>query len=114
MAQIFRNMAWSGWGMGSMRLLVWLKNRHRKMQPLTWPHIGRYLLTADVFDILRDQRPGHGGEVQLVDAINTMAAGGAVCQVPLTGRRFDCGSLHGYLEAIKYVADHELYHGGLE
>ena len=76
--------------------------------------IGRYLLTADVFDILRDQRPGHGGEVQLVDAINTMAAGGAVCQVPLIGRRFDCGSLHGYLEAIKYVADHELYHGGLE
>tara|TARA_B110000003_G_C16535091_1_gene490436 strand:- start:139 stop:1047 length:909 start_codon:yes stop_codon:yes gene_type:complete len=71
--------------------------------------IGRYLLTPDVFDILRDQSPGHGGEVQLVDAIDTMAAGAAVCQVPLTGLRFDCGSLEGYLDAIKYVTDHKLY-----
>ena len=71
--------------------------------------IGRYLLTPDVFDILRDQSPGYGGEVQLVDAIDTMAAGAAVCQVPLTGLRFDCGSLQGYLDAIKYVTDHKLY-----
>ena len=76
--------------------------------------IGRYLLTADVFEILRYQLPGHGGEVQLVDVINTMAARGTVCQVLLTARRFDCGSLQGCLEAIKYIADHELYHGGLE
>lgn len=72
--------------------------------------IGRYLLTPDVFDILRHQPPGHGGEVQLVDAIDTMAAGAAVCQVPLAGQRFDCGSLQGYLDAVRYVADHELYH----
>ena len=76
--------------------------------------IGRYLLTADVFDILRAQRLGHGGEVQFADAINTLAASGAVCQVPWTGRRFDCGLLHGYLEAIMCVVEHRLYHGGLE
>jgi UTP-glucose-1-phosphate uridylyltransferase len=39
-----------------------------------------------------------------------MAAGAAVCQVPLAGQRFDCGSLQGYLDAVRYVADHELYH----
>jgi UTP--glucose-1-phosphate uridylyltransferase len=70
--------------------------------------IGRYLLTPDVFDILRDQSPGYGGEGQLVDAIDTMAAGAAVCQVPLTGRRFDCGWLEESLYAMGYATDHEL------
>ena len=66
--------------------------------------IGRYVLTADIFDILRKQPAGIGGEIQLTDAINTQAANGNVGSVTLNGERFDCGSVRGYLEAILYIA----------
>jgi len=66
--------------------------------------IGRYVLTPDIFDILRTQPAGAGGEVQLADAINGQAANGAVEAVTLRGRRFDCGSVQGYLDAIMAVA----------
>lgn len=67
--------------------------------------IGRYVLTPVVFDVLRKQGPGAGGEIQLADAINEMAATGCVASTVLKGRRFDCGSVPGYLEATLAVAD---------
>lgn len=67
--------------------------------------IGRYVLTPDIFDILRGQAAGSGGEIQLADAIDTQARAGAVGAVELEGRRFDCGSVRGYLDAILSVAD---------
>ena len=67
--------------------------------------IGRYVLTPDIFDILRGQAAGAGGEIQLADAIDTQARAGAVGAVELEGRRFDCGSVRGYLDAILAVAD---------
>jgi UTP--glucose-1-phosphate uridylyltransferase len=72
--------------------------------PSNLASIGRYVLTPDIFDILRAQPPGAGGEIQLADAINTQATTGAVEAVTLTGRRFDCGSVQGYLDAIMEVA----------
>ena len=72
--------------------------------PSNLASIGRYVLTPDIFDILRTQPPGAGGEIQLADAINTQAASGAVDGVKLNGRRFDCGSVQGYLDAIITVA----------
>ena len=66
--------------------------------------IGRYVLTPDIFDILRHQAAGAGGEVQLADAIDTQARNGKVSAVMLQGRRFDCGSVKGYLSAIMHVA----------
>ena len=72
--------------------------------PSNLASIGRYVLTPDIFDILRSQPPGAGGEIQLADAINTQAAAGAVEGVKLKGRRFDCGSVQGYLDAITTVA----------
>jgi UTP--glucose-1-phosphate uridylyltransferase len=62
------------------------------------------LLTPDIFDILRNQSAGAGGEIQLADAINTQAENGSVEAVKLDGRRFDCGSVNGYLDAIMHVA----------
>jgi UTP--glucose-1-phosphate uridylyltransferase len=62
--------------------------------------VGRYVLEPEIFDILRRQPPGHGGEIQLADAINTRAAQGTVRAIPLQARRYDCGSKIGYLEAI--------------
>jgi len=66
--------------------------------------IGRYVLTPDIFDILRTQPAGAGGEIQLADAINTQAANGRVDAVMLSGQRFDCGSVKGFLQAINHVA----------
>jgi UTP--glucose-1-phosphate uridylyltransferase len=73
--------------------------------PSNLASIGRYVLTPDIFDILRNQQAGAGGEIQLADAINTQAANNAVEAVKLKGRRFDCGSVEGYLDAIMHVAE---------
>ena len=73
--------------------------------PSNLASIGRYVLTPDIFDILRTQPAGAGGEIQLADAIDIQAANNAVEAVTLKGRRFDCGSIRGYLDAITHVAD---------
>lgn len=75
-----------------------------KDAPSNMASIGRYVLTPDVFAILRDQPVGAGGEIQLADAINTQAAQGHVDAVTLAGQRFDCGSVDGYLAAIAFMA----------
>ncbi len=67
--------------------------------------IGRYVLTLDIFDILRIQPAGVGGGIQLADAINTQAANNTVEAVILNGLCFDCGSVSGYLAAIMNLAD---------
>ena len=72
--------------------------------PSNLASIGRYVLTPDIFDIIRSQPVGIGGEIQLADAINAQAANNAVEAVILNGRRFDCGSVKGYLDAIIHVA----------
>ena len=72
--------------------------------PSNLASIGRYVLTPDIFDILRNQSIGVGGEIQLADSINKQAENNRVETVPLNGKRFDCGDIQGYVEAIKYVA----------
>ena len=67
--------------------------------------VGRYVLTPEIFDILRIQEPGTAGEIQLADAINVLAKRGLVEAVRLNGKRFDCGSIEGYLKAIIYKAE---------
>ena len=62
--------------------------------------IGRYVLTPNIFEILRRQEPGAGGEIQLADAINEMASNADVALTILDGWRFDCGSVQGYLDGI--------------
>lgn len=68
--------------------------------PSNLASIGRYILEGEIFDHLRTLGPGHGGEIVLTDAINQRAAMGRVRSVTLEGRRYDCGSKFGYLEAI--------------
>jgi len=75
--------------------------------PSNLASIGRYVLTPDIFDILRDQPADAGGEFQLADALNTQAVMGNVEAVTLRGQRFDCGSVRGYLEAIIHVAERD-------
>ncbi len=65
--------------------------------------IGRYILTPDIFDIIRDTPPGKNGEIQLTDALMTQAQNGCVLAYKFRGRRFDCGSVPGFIEATNYV-----------
>ncbi len=64
--------------------------------------IGRYVLTPDIFDILRGISVGSGGEIQLADAINIQAKQRAVNTVIIKGQRFDCGSVNGFVEATNF------------
>ena len=66
--------------------------------------IGRYILTPDIFNILKSQSIGAGGEIQLADSINKQAENNRVETVLLNGKRFDCGNIQGYVEAIKHVS----------
>ena len=68
--------------------------------PSNLASIGRYVLRPDIFGILKEQTPGSGGEIQLSDAINKQAKSGNVESLMLKGKRFDCGSISGYLDAI--------------
>jgi UTP--glucose-1-phosphate uridylyltransferase len=61
--------------------------------------IGRYVLTPRIFDLLGKVTPGAGGEIQLTDAISALLAHERVLAVRLPGKRFDCGSKLGYLQA---------------
>jgi UTP--glucose-1-phosphate uridylyltransferase len=61
--------------------------------------IGRYVLTPRIFELLAQVTPGAGGEMQLTDAISALLVYERVLAVRLPGKRFDCGSKLGYLEA---------------
>lgn len=65
--------------------------------------IGRYVLTPYIFEILRHTPPGKNNELQLTDALCTMAKTSKVLACKFKGRRFDCGSVDGYVEATNYV-----------
>ena len=77
--------------------------------PSNLASIGRYVLTPDIFDILRNQSIGVGGEIQLADSINVQAENNMVETVLLNGKRFDCGSIQGYVEAIKHIASNHKF-----
>jgi UTP--glucose-1-phosphate uridylyltransferase len=69
--------------------------------------IGRYVLTNKVFGLLSQITPGAGGEIQLTDAISQLLAHERVLAVRLPGRRFDCGSKLGYVQAtVEYGLRH--------
>lgn len=69
--------------------------------------IGRYILTPDIFDILRSTKPGKGGEIQITDALMEQARAGKVIAYKFRGKRYDCGSIDGYVQATV-----ELYETG--
>lgn len=65
--------------------------------------IGRYILTPDIFEIIENTPPGKNGEVQITDALLTQAKNGCVMGYKFKGKRFDCGSIDGFVEATNYV-----------
>lgn len=61
--------------------------------------IGRYILTPDIFDILRETKPGKKGEIQITDALLEQCKRGMVLAYKFRGKRYDCGSIDGFVEA---------------
>jgi len=69
--------------------------------------IGRYVLTPRIFDMLSEVVPGAGGEIQLTDGISALLKHERVHAVRLPGKRYDCGSKLGYLQAtLEYGLRH--------
>ena len=64
--------------------------------------IGRYILTPEIFEVLETTEPGKGGEIQITDALLTLAKQGKVLAYKFEGKRFDCGSVDGFVEATNY------------
>ncbi|HEY0258631.1 MAG TPA: UTP--glucose-1-phosphate uridylyltransferase GalU [Lacisediminihabitans sp.] len=80
----------------------------RENAPSNYAIIGRYVLQPEVFDILEHTPPGKGGEIQLTDALQTLAANeniaGGVYGVVFRGRRYDTGDRLDYIKAIVQLA----------
>jgi len=66
--------------------------------------VGRYVLAPEIFDALQNTKPGAGGEIQLTDAIATLVGKGGVKAYRFEGKRYDCGSKLGYLQATVELA----------
>ncbi|MGB2079136.1 MAG: UTP--glucose-1-phosphate uridylyltransferase, partial [Vibrio sp.] len=64
--------------------------------------IGRYILTPDIFELIEQTEPGKSGEIQITDALLKQAQSGCVLAYKFKGKRFDCGSVDGYIEATNY------------
>ncbi|MGH8503064.1 MAG: UTP--glucose-1-phosphate uridylyltransferase GalU [Gammaproteobacteria bacterium] len=73
--------------------------------------VGRYILTPSIFDCLARVRRGAGNEIQLTDAIASQLEREAVFAYEFEGKRYDCGSKLGYLEAtVEYALKHPELH----
>lgn len=76
--------------------------------PLNLASIGCYVLTPDIFDTLRGLNAGSVGEIQLADEINIHVEQGSVETVRPNGRRFDCGSVDGFMQASNHEYEKRL------
>ena len=65
--------------------------------------IGRYVLTPEIFNILDNTPPGKNNEIQITDALLTQAQRGNVIGYKFKGKRFDCGSVEGFIDATNYT-----------
>lgn len=75
--------------------------------------IGRYILTPDIFDLIKNTPPGKGGEIQITDALMKQAQNGCVLAYKFKGERFDCGSAEGYIDATNYCFENFYKQGQL-
>jgi UTP--glucose-1-phosphate uridylyltransferase len=90
------------------RILGMVEKPHPEVAPSTRAVVGRYVLSGKVFELLRHTAAGKGGEIQLTDAIARLAESDPVLAYQFQGRRFDCGSRIGLVEAtIRFALDHD-------
>ena len=87
---------------GIYRVTDMVEKPTRDQAPSNLGIIGRYILTPDIFDVLRDTLPGKNGELQITDALKAQAQEGCVLAYRFRGHRFDCGSIGGFVEATNH------------
>ena len=92
-----------------------VSNMIEKPEPGTSPSnlaiVGRYILTPDIFEILGQTPPDKRGEIQITDALVEQAKQGGVLAYRFKGKRFDCGSLAGYVQATNFCYEKLLSKG---
>lgn len=88
---------------GSTETVAPIKSIVEKPRPEDAPSnlavVGRYILTPDIFTCLQKVTPGKGGEIQLTDAIAALLQQQTILAYRFAGRRYDCGSKLGYMQA---------------
>jgi len=89
------------------RVKEMIEKPDEKNAPSNLAIIGRYILTPDIFNILKNIKPGKNEEIQITDALNIQAKQGKVIAYKFKGKRFDCGSIKGYVKATNYLASKE-------
>jgi UTP--glucose-1-phosphate uridylyltransferase len=89
--------------------VLWADGMVEKPDPEDAPSrqavVGRYVLDASIFDDLRGQAPGAGGEIQLTDAISKATPRVGLSGYRFSGQRYDCGSKEGMLRAVLAYAN---------
>jgi UTP--glucose-1-phosphate uridylyltransferase len=93
-------------GQGLMRVRHMVEKPAPEHAPSRMAVAGRYILTPGIFDCIRGQTHGAQGEIQLTDGIVGLLASEAVQAYQYLGKRFDCGSKLGFLEATVELALH--------
>lgn len=93
-----------------MRVTDMVEKPEQGTAPSNLAIIGRYILTPDIFDIIENTPPGKGGEIQITDALLQQAKSGCVLAYKFDGKRFDCGSVEGFIEATNYCFENIYQH----
>lgn len=89
---------------GVYRISDMVEKPAREKAPSRLAIVGRYVLTPDIFDHLEKIQPGHGGEIQLTDAMQSLVKNRGMMAVKMAGQRFDAGDWAEYLTANIYFA----------
>ena len=89
------------------RVIDMIEKPEEENAPSNMAIIGRYILTPDIFKILKNIEPDSNGEIQITDALLIQAKQSKVIAYKFKGRRFDCGSIEGYIKATNYFAKKE-------
>ena len=97
---------------GVYRITDMIEKPSKEEAPSNLGIIGRYILTPDIFDILRETELGKNGELQITDALKKQAQEGCVLAYRFKGRRFDCGSIDGFVDATNHCYK-KFYKNGL-
>jgi len=97
---------------GLYRVSDMVEKPEAKDAPTNLAVIGRYILTPDIFEILRHTPPGKNDEIQLTDALKQQCQDGVVLAYRFKGTRFDCGSVQGFVEATNYCFENIYMKGG--
>ena len=86
------------------RVTDMVEKPNEQSAPSNMAIIGRYILTPDIFNILKSIKPDKNGEIQITDALLVQAKQSKVMAYKFKGRRFDCGGIEGFIQATNYFA----------